>query len=136
MAAAAAILVGVGLWGWQAGWKRGGGEVAQPKIPEPGAPPIASVQTRLANAGRVTMSMTRELAQQAAEQGRILVPRPNQFVPQELFHPWESPALNDEGVRKVGRVVSDGLEPVAQSTRRAFDMFMRMMPTDEWKPGS
>ena len=136
-AAAAAILLAIGLWSLRdlLTLPPGAAEVVK-KLEDPprmdaSAPPSF---TQAREVGRLALERSRQAAEDAARQASILMPPTS-----ELTTPHLTVAMDraDVPIGDVGKSVSDGLEPVTKSTRRAFDAWLNLLPMggDE-KPGT
>lgn len=113
--------------------------------PTADAPPLAadvappeSLRDSVGAAGSAVVSLTRRTADETVGQGKLLLPvvvtRPNLGdgpVPATVEPPMRS-------LRAAGQGVSEGLEPVTSSARRALDLFLSEMPPveSEAKQGS
>jgi hypothetical protein len=90
----------------------------------------------VAEARSAVASLARRTADETVSDGQLFVPTVPVEVPSEevLGPPLEPPA---QSLRETGQGVATGLEPVANSARRAFDLFLRDMPpvTPEGKSG-
>jgi predicted anti-sigma-YlaC factor YlaD len=75
-------------------------------------------------ARRAFSSLTERLSDQSREQARLLLSAAR--LPQPLGLP-ESP-LDTQSLAQTGRGVSEGIQTVAQSARRAVDYFFRELP--------
>jgi len=90
----------------------------------------------MAEATSAVASLARKTADETVSNGQLLVPSVPLGMPAEeaLAPPQDPPA---QSLRQAGQGVATGLEPVATSARRAFDLFLRDMPpvTPEAKSG-
>jgi hypothetical protein len=105
----------------------------QVPMPEPVPPPL---RESVAEASSAVVNLTWRTADEAVGPTRMLWPAvtpPALDPPEALAQPLEPPARS---LREAGQSVSSGLEPVANSARRAVGMFLRELPMggDE-KPG-
>jgi hypothetical protein len=106
------------------------------ELPPPEAPePAPSLQESVAQAGSALSALTARTAGAAVERTWPLLPR----VPVPAVDPMALPPL-DAPARpfvEAGQAVSEGLEPVASSARRAVGVFLReLSPMDpDDKPG-
>jgi hypothetical protein len=100
-------------------------------------PTSPSLEAQLADAGSATVDMTKRLARDTMRQAALFVP-PLDDGAGSLRIRW--PGLEPMGgadavqavpVQQVSRSVADSLEPVTSSTRRAFNMFWRLLPPTE-----
>ncbi|HKI30844.1 MAG TPA: hypothetical protein VKA46_03050 [Gemmataceae bacterium] len=100
---------------------------------EPSPP---SLNDNMAEATSAVASLARKTADETVSNGQLLVPSVPLGMPAEeaLAPPLDPPA---QSLRQAGQGVATGLEPVATSARRAFDLFLRDMPpvTPEAKSG-
>jgi hypothetical protein len=95
-----------------------------PEAPTPAPSPRASVT----GAGEAVASLSRKATEETVEQTRLLWPvatAPLFFDGIDLQTPLEPPA---QSLREAGSGVSSGLEPVANSARRAMNLFWRDLP--------
>src|SRR5207244_3173774 len=106
-----------------------------PRQPEPVAkmeeapPSVPPLQQSAGEAGSALASLLTRTADETVNQGRMLLP---DHVPAPMINAvddwpatFESPNLP---LREAGHGVSAGLEPVASSARRAFNLFLREIP--------
>ncbi len=108
-----------------------------PPKPGPDSPaPRPSLNDNVAEATSAVASLARRTADQTLTSGQIFFPDVPLEMPPEpgLAAPLEPPA---QSLREAGNGVANGLGPVADSARRAFDLFLRDMPpvTPESKSG-
>jgi hypothetical protein len=101
----------------------------------PAVPPPPSLESELADARSATVDFSRRVAQDTMRQAALFLP------PADRWPAFGTGVAADETttmqVREMGRTVSSSLEPVTSSTRRAFDMFRRLLPPTEIdKPNS
>lgn len=94
--------------------------------PPPAVPPAPSLNDN-AEATSAVASLARRTADETVSNGQLLVPSVSLPMPQEddLTPPLDPPA---QSLREAGQGVATGLEPVANSARRAFDLFRRDLP--------
>jgi hypothetical protein len=115
-----------------------------PFQPPPREEPVAkqpqppSLRESVAEAGTAVVDLAGRTADQTVGQSRLLLPvvmAPPLETPTDPLAPMETPMRS---LREAGQTVSSGLEPVADSARRAFDMVLREIPTvgPDGKPGS
>jgi len=99
----------------------------KPSEPRPDVPPPSLQQAR--DLGQASIERTRLLAEDAAKQASVLLASTEDLMPAQLN-------MAPTPVPDVGKSVSEGLEPVTKSTRRAFDAWLNLLPRggDE-KPG-
>jgi len=91
----------------------------------------SSPRERVAGAGEAVASLSRKATEETVEQTRLLWPvatAPISFDGIDLQTPLEPPA---QSLREAGQGVSAGLEPVANSARRAMNLFWRDLPPAE-----
>jgi hypothetical protein len=104
----------------------------RPPEPARGPESLPSLRAEL-DAVRATWDLTRAAARERAQSAGLLVPRFEPPVagapPVELDRPFRP-------VQDVTRSVSENLEPVAHSARRALTVFRQMLPPAEPKSGS
>jgi hypothetical protein len=93
---------------------------------------IPSLSEQAREAGATTWHWARLVTQDTAKQADALSAPP--LAPSNLS---ATTRPGQETVRKVGQTVAEGFEPVTQSTRRAVDVWLHMLPmgTDD-KAGS
>jgi hypothetical protein len=101
----------------------------------PAVLPPPSLESELADARSATVDFSRRVAQDTMRQAALFLP------PADRWPGFGTGVPSDETtaiqVRDMGRTVSSSLEPVTSSTRRAFDMFRRLLPPTEIdKPNS
>src|SRR5207302_304859 len=93
----------------------------------PAAPP--SLDESVKDAGAALVALTRRTAHETFGQTRLLLPDVSPPVPRPHPDLWqqtvEQPA---QSLREAGAGVSTGLGPVADSARRAVDMFLQEIP--------
>jgi hypothetical protein len=95
-----------------------------PEAPTPAPSPRASVT----EAGEAVASLSRKATEETVEQTRLLWPvatAPLSFDGIDLQTPLDPSA---QSLREAGQGVSSGLEPVANSARRAMNLFWRELP--------
>jgi len=123
LAAAAALLVAVGLYSWPRAEKGPptGGTHAQAEPPPP-------LRDNVALAGDAVVSLTKNTAKDTTEPSTLLLSAvkdstdPLTRVPAPVEPQLDAPA------REAADSVSNGLAPVAGSARRAVGLFMRDLP--------
>lgn len=95
------------------------------KVEQP--PAIAPLNQSVGEAGSALASLLSRTADETMNQGRMLLPDsvPAPMMVDDWQPTFESPALP---LREAGQGVSAGLEPVASSARRAFNLFLREIP--------
>jgi hypothetical protein len=89
--------------------------------------PVPSLNDNMAEATSAVAALARRTADETVGNGQLLVPSVSLPMPQEdgLTPPLDPPA---QSLRDAGQGVATGLEPVAASARRAFDLFRRDIP--------
>jgi hypothetical protein len=135
LAAAASVLLAIGIW---QGINWAGKLGVQPEIvehvPAPTPPPPSSPPPSLQQAreiGLASLERTRQAAEDAARRASILMPPAGELAATNLAVQPPSVPVPD-----MGKSVSDGLEPVTKSTRRAFDVWLNLIPMGgDDKPG-
>jgi hypothetical protein len=93
--------------------------------------PAPSPRDSVAEAGEAVASLSRKATDETVEQTRLLWPvaaAPFSFEGVDLQTPLEPPA---QSLREAGHNVSSGLEPVADSAKRAMNLFWRDLPPVE-----
>lgn len=95
------------------------------KVEQP--PATAPLNQSVGEAGSALASLLSRTADETINQGRMLLPDsvPAPMTVDDWQPTFESPALP---LREAGQGVSAGLEPVASSARRAFNLFLREIP--------
>lgn len=111
-----------------------------PRSPEPGttvpevvkideSPAVPPFKESVGEAGSALAALLSRTADETVNQGRLLlpdrVPAPMMAAVDDWQPTFEPPALP---LREAGQGVSSGLEPLASSARRAFNLFLREMP--------
>jgi hypothetical protein len=99
---------------------------ADPIKKEPTANPPAS--NRVSEAGLAVASLSNLAKEETFKQTRLFMPVATVALPFENLsvpQPFEAPA---ESLREAGKGVSEGLQPVTNSARRAWDLFLREVP--------
>jgi Putative zinc-finger len=110
--------------------------------PAPNPPPVAvapaepdrppeSLRDSMAEAGSAVVDLTRRTADETVGQGRLLLPV---VVAQAERSDGGRPGPMDpplRSLRTAGQGVSSGLEPIADSARRAVDLFFHDIPAME-----
>jgi predicted anti-sigma-YlaC factor YlaD len=123
--AAAAILLLVFVLG------RGRPPVQTPQVAEAPRGGTESLRDSVSEAGSAVVGLTRRTADETVAQGKLLLPvvvaRPN------LDEAAASGAMGPpvRSLRAAGQGVSEGLEPVTSSARRAVDLFLSEIPPME-----
>jgi hypothetical protein len=113
-----------------------------PPRDNPGAPVVheqrPSLRERVAEASTAVVDLAGRTADQTVGQSRLLLPvvmaTPPLETPADPLSPMETPMRS---LREAGQGVSSGLEPVADSARRVFDLVLREIPAvgSDGKPG-
>jgi predicted anti-sigma-YlaC factor YlaD len=98
--------------------KPGSGPVVEQKKPAP--PDPVDLRASVDEAKQAVVALTARTADEAVDRARRLLP-PAPATPA----PPPAPA---QALREAGEGVSDGLEPVTNSARRAVDLFLRELP--------
>jgi hypothetical protein len=96
---------------------------------EPGAPPLR-LRESVTEAGYAVASLTSRAADETVGHTRILIPTVPSGSLDMTASALESPK---QSLREAGYGVSEGLEPVADSARRAVGLFLRELPIDKDK---
>ncbi len=89
-------------------------------VPEP-----MDIRESVDEAKKAVVALTTRTADEAVDRARRLLP--SATTPPEP-HPTKPPA---QALREAGEGVSEGLEPVTNSARRAVDLFLRELPPME-----
>lgn len=125
LALAASVLVGVGLNLWQA-------PTPEPSFVEQPQPAPGNLRDSVREAGTALTALTTRTADEVVDQTLRLLPN----VPTPTLanlDPMEPPG---RPLAQAGQTVAGGLEPVTDSARRAFDLFLRELPlSPETNPG-
>jgi len=103
----------------------GGNKAPEQRTPTP------SPRESVADAGLAVASLSRKAKDETVEQTMLLWPvasTPLSFEGLDLQTPLEPPS---QSLREAGQNVSSGLEPVANSARRAMNLFWRDLPPME-----
>jgi anti-sigma factor RsiW len=108
-----------------------------PPVREPGASASVSLRASVAEAGSAVVNLTARTADETVGQSRLLVPVVASAPLEDPMNlgPVEAPMKSLFGA---GQGVSSGLEPVTNSARRAFGLFLREIPPmnpEAEKPG-
>lgn len=99
------------------------------------AVPPLSLESQFADARSATVDLGRRVARDTVRQASLFLPSADRWSGFGSDTAAEQPTTVP--VREMGRTVSDSLEPVTSSTRRAFHMFRRLLPPTEIdKPNS
>lgn len=96
---------------------------------------MPSVGESVSEMGSVMLSAAARTADATVAQSRAFLPLvPSAPLPDLQLPAMEPPVL---GLREAGQGVSDGLAPVAESAKRAYDLFLRDLPpmSLDGKPG-
>jgi hypothetical protein len=94
---------------------------------DPAQEPPPSLSANVEEATSAVAALARRTADETVSNGQLLVPNVAiGMLPDEVLGPpLESPA---QSLRDAGHGVATGLEPVAASARRAWDLFLRDIP--------
>jgi len=131
LAAAAAVVLAVLMAGRPGPNPPIGPQVAltEPRgsVPPDKTPPAASLNDNMAEAGTAVESLVRRTADETVSSGQILMPSVSLPMPTEdaVTAPLEP---SGQSLREAGHGVAAGLQPVADSAVRAFDLFRRDLP--------
>jgi hypothetical protein len=101
-----------------------------PVAPEVAATPPPSLDAQLAEAQTATIDLTRRVARDTVRHASLFVPPPPERWA-GIGGTADGPQTAAVPVRQMGQSVSNSLEPVTASTRRAFDMFWKLLPPAE-----
>lgn len=130
LALAASLLVGLALYSW----------LATPKpitpIPEVAeAPKPQNLRDSMREAGTALTALTTRTADEVVEATRQLIPSVSAPAMPTLdpMTPFAEPPARS--LTQTGSVVAEGFQPVTDSARRAFDLFLREIPMPETNPG-
>jgi hypothetical protein len=134
LAAAAALLLAVGLWVWQSSGlpnhpEHAGGPAVRPEPPkEPPALPAEPLGDSLGQARSAVVALTSRTASETVDRTSTLLPLVRQSSLEPLAPmstPLEPPL---EPFREATSGVSAGLAPLADSALRAVGLFLRDLP--------
>jgi hypothetical protein len=103
--------------------------VAKTPKPESSAPSV-NLRDSVAQAGSAMASLTSRTADETVAKTKALLPLP---VDSSLSKP-DAPAAPARSLRETGESVTAGLEPVADSARRAVSLFFRELPPMDANP--
>jgi hypothetical protein len=136
LALAASVLVGLGLYLWRPGTPPGPAPDVVEKLPVAPEPVPGNLRESVREAGSALTALTNRTADEVVEQTRKLIPSvPTPALP--TLDPM-GPLVEPPGrtFAQAGQVVADGIQPVTDSARRAFDLFLRELPLGpEANPG-
>jgi hypothetical protein len=104
--------------------------VAKAREPEPSVPSV-NLRDSVAQAGSAMASLTSRTADEAVAKTKALLPVVVDPSPAKLDSPPAAPARS---LRDTGESVTAGLEPVADSARRAVSLFFRELPPMDANP--
>jgi anti-sigma factor RsiW len=126
-AVAAGLLLTIGI---RAGWSRIFPPAPTHHVPEQAVKPeepIVPLRASVAEAGTALASLTTRTADETVGQTRLLIPT---FTGPPFEEVGKAPAVDtpSQSLRDAGQGVSEGLEPVANSARRAVGLFLREIP--------
>jgi hypothetical protein len=87
-----------------------------------------STPNRVSEAGLAVASLSNLAKEETLKQTRLFMPVATATLPFENLsvpQPFQAPA---DSLREAGKGVSEGLQPVTNSARRAWDLFLREVP--------
>jgi hypothetical protein len=129
LAAAAALLVAVGVWSWRPITGKpahlGQGFTEAPRPADEPAPPLRDSMNR---AGQAVAALTSRTASDTVETTTTLLPLVGGSALGPLANPPAVIEPTAEPIREAVDGVSSGLAPVADSARRAVHLFFRNLP--------
>lgn len=135
-ALAASLLLTMGMtWAWPRWFPSqsadSGNAESIPSRQETPTPPLR-LRESVAQASYAVASLTSQAADETMEHTRLLLPS----VPAGSLDVAAAPALETprQSLREAGLGVSEGLEPLADSARRAVGLFLRELPVDKGAP--
>jgi hypothetical protein len=138
MLAAAALLVAVGMHFWQPATVTQVSVAPDSSVAKTTEPPAALFRDSVAQASNAVASLTSRTASETMDQTASLLP----LLPAPTLEPISAGPAPIEPLREASAGVSSGLEPVADSARRAVGLFLRDLPmgrtespTETNKPG-
>jgi len=129
LALAASVFVGLGLYLWQA-------PTPEPSFVEQPQPAPGNLRDSVREAGTALTALTSKTADEVVDQTLRLLPNvPTPALPNlDPMGPLAEPP--GRPLAQAGQTVAGGLEPVTDSARRAFDLFLRELPlSPETNPG-
>jgi hypothetical protein len=88
----------------------------------------SSTPNRVSEAGLAVASLSNLAKEETLKQTRLFMPVATATLPFENLsvpQPFEAPA---DSLKEAGKGVSEGLQPVTNSARRAWDLFLREVP--------
>ena len=144
LAAAAAVLLTVGLWSW---WPVSGGNLdLKPALddslvartrPNASERPAAPLRDSMAQAGRAVAALTSRTASNTMERTSTLLPLVSGSAIDPLTGGDAAGEPQLEPLREAADGVSAGLAPVADQARRAVNLFFRDLPMSrDERPGT
>jgi hypothetical protein len=127
LAAAAAVLLSLGLWSWRPGSRTGPGNevVVAPTHREKPAPPL---REPVAQAGQAVAALGSRTAGETVQRTTSLLPLVSGPALDPLTKGQKPVEPKLESLREAADGVSAGLAPVANSARRAVNLFFRDLP--------
>jgi hypothetical protein len=105
--------------------------VVKPDEPKLNGPSFASSRDSMAEAGLAVASLSNRAKEETLKQTRMLFPIAQATLPFDKMSVPPSFDASAEPLSEAGKGVSEGLKPVANSARRAWDMFLREVPPIE-----
>ena len=91
-------------------------------------PPEPSLQDNLEEATSAVVDLTRRVTDETVDQTRLLLPAIIPDLPLPDTQAYAALNMPAQSLRGVQESVSEGLEPVTTSMRRAMDLFRRNLP--------
>jgi hypothetical protein len=125
LAAAAALLLTIGLWSWKPPSRTPDDSVVQ--NPDP-PPPLRESVTR---AGDAVTTLTFNAAQDTSKQASTFIPAIKESTDPLTRTPTPVEPRIEQPLREATDGASNGLAPVADSARRAVSLFFRDLPLSE-----
>ncbi len=134
LALAASLLVGLGLWLWGTG---GAAPQPEPDLVEAVQPApesvgaTANLSDSVREAGSASTALVARMADAVVERTREILPSvPTPTLPSLAGIDPMTPIVEPPGrtLVQAGQAVAEGFQPVTDSARRAFDLFLRELP--------
>jgi hypothetical protein len=96
--------------------------------------PVPSLHQHVEEAGEAVVSLTERAARQTVDESRLLLPRvvPPALAENEVVLQTFEPS--SRSLDEIRRGMSEGLEPVTSSARRAVDLFLGEIPSRQPGP--
>lgn len=125
LALAASVLVGLAIYLWR-------DQTPTPDFVEQPQPAPGNLRDSVREAGTALSALTSKTADEVVDQTLRLLPNVSTPALPNL-DPMEPPGRS---LAQAGQAVADGFQPVTDSARRAFDLFLRELPlSPQTNPG-